>query len=160
MTGGAAMTGGPAVTGGVAMTGGPAMTGGSTTKKPNSLMMNTTVLAYLGDSVYEVYVRKRVIDTGQVRADRLHHSAVRYVRAGAQAKIIKAVFDELPPEQQALVKRARNHRSATKPKNADPVEYKWATAFEALAGYLFLEGKTEEMEALFARAARIVEDGE
>lgn len=126
--------------------------------KGNTLYMNTTVLAYLGDAVYEVYIRKHVIDTGQVHADRLHHLAVRYVRAGAQARAIKEIFEELPPEQQALVKRARNKKSATKAKNADPVEYKWATAFEALVGYLYLEERTEEMESLFDRAREIIEE--
>lgn len=130
------------------------------TAKGNTLYMNTTVLAYLGDAVYELYVRKRVIDTGQVRAHRLHHSAVRYVHAAAQAKVIKTIFDDLPEEQQGLVKRARNKKSATKAKNADPVDYKWATAFEALAGYLQLEGKEEELDALFQRAAAIIENKE
>lgn len=120
--------------------------------------MNTTVLAYLGDAVYEVYVREHVINTGQVNANRLHYSAVRYVKAAAQAQIIKEVFEELPPEQQALVKRARNKKSVTKAKNADPVDYKWATAFEALVGYLYLEKRTEEMEALFKRACRVIEE--
>lgn len=122
------------------------------------LQMNTTVLAYLGDAVYELYIRKHVIDTGKVRADFLHRESVRYVRAGAQAKVIRTLLDSLPAEQQALVKRARNHKSATKPKNADPVEYKWATAFEALAGYLYLEDKQEELSALFEQARRIVEE--
>lgn len=122
-----------------------------------TMMMNTTVLAYLGDAVYEVYIRKHVIDTGQIHADRLHHSAVRYVHAAAQAKIIKAVFDDLPPDQQSLVKRARNRKSVTKAKNADPVDYKWATAFEALVGYLHLEEREEELNALFERAVGIIE---
>lgn len=130
------------------------------TEKQNAMAMNTTVLAYLGDAVYEVYVRKHVIDTGQLRADKLHYSAVRYVRAGAQARAIRSLFDSLPAEQQALVKRARNRKSATKPKNADPVEYKWATAFEALAGYLYLEEKLDELNALFERTKEIIEAGE
>lgn len=125
--------------------------------KQNAAFMNTTVLAYLGDAVYEVFIRKRVINTGQVHADRLHQAAVRYVRAEAQAKAVKAIFDELPPEQQALVKRARNRKSATKPKNADPVDYKWATAYEALVGYLHLEGKTQELQAILQRTAELVE---
>lgn len=121
------------------------------------MQMNTTVLAYLGDAVYEVYIREHVIRTGKVRADYLHRESVRYVRASAQAKIIQELFDSLPEDQQALVKRARNHKSATKPKNADPVEYKWATAFEALAGYLYLAGKQEELTALFENAQRIID---
>lgn len=129
------------------------------TDRKNAAFMNTTVLAYIGDAAYELYIREHVIDSGLVRADRLHHTAVRYVRAGAQARAIKQIFDELPEDQQALVKRARNKKSATKPKNADPVEYKWATAFEALAGYLYLEGREQELFHLFERARTIIEAG-
>lgn len=123
------------------------------------LQMNTTVLAYLGDAVYELYIREHVIHTGKIRTDFLHRESVRYVRASAQAKIIRGLFDMLPQEQQALVKRARNHKSATKPKNADPIEYKWATAFEALAGYLYLSGRRDELDRLFEQARRIIDEG-
>lgn len=121
------------------------------------LQMNTTVLAYLGDAVYELYIREHVIHTGKIRTDFLHRESVRYVRASAQAKIIRELFDTLPQEQQALVKRARNHKSATKPKNADPVEYKWATAFEALVGYLYLSEKKDELTALLENALRVID---
>ncbi|MDR0851497.1 MAG: ribonuclease III [Clostridiales Family XIII bacterium] len=122
--------------------------------------MNTTVLAYLGDAVYELHIRRYVIATGQIHADRLHTAAVRYVRAGAQAAVIREIFDELSAEEQALVKRARNKKSASKPKNADPVEYKWATAFEALLGYYALSGKTETIESIISRAIKIIDQDE
>ena len=119
--------------------------------------MNTTVLAYLGDAVYELYVRKHVIDTGQIHADRLHTAAVSYVRASAQAEVIRELFDGLPEEEQRLVKRARNKRSSSKPKNADPVEYKWATAFEALLGYYYLTDNTDALDHVIGKAIRIIE---
>ena len=72
---------------------------------------------------------------------------------------LKAMFADLREEEQRLVKRARNHRSATKPKNADPVEYKWATAFEALLGYLYLAGEEERFLELAAKAWEINEQG-
>lgn len=126
-------------------------------EKQNLLYMNTTVLAFLGDSVYETYVRRHVIEKGQVNADLLHRAAVRFVRADAQAYALKSMMDELSEEEQGLVKRARNKKTSTKPKNADPVIYKWATAFEALIGFLYLSQNHDRMEECVARAVELIE---
>lgn len=119
--------------------------------------MNTTILAFLGDSVYETYVRRYVIGKGQVNGDLLHRAAVRFVRADAQAYALKVIMDRLSVEEHTLVKRARNKKISTKPKNADPVVYKWATAFEALVGFLYLSGDTERMEELICKAIELIE---
>ena len=131
--------------------------------------MNTTALAYIGDAVYEIYVRERVLaasgQPGRVQAqgspqaqgfrqaekerqkaafgahvDALHKRAIRYVRADGQAKALRAMMRDgfLTAEEEALVRRARNHKSASKPKNADAMDYKYATALEALIGYWHL----------------------
>jgi ribonuclease-3 family protein len=126
-------------------------------KKHDIAFMNTTVLAFLGDSVYETYVRNHVIGKGQVNADLLHRAAVRFVRADAQAFALKALMDELSEEEQSLVKRARNKKISTKPKNADPVIYKWATAFEALIGFLYLSESHDRMDKVIAEAIEIIE---
>ena len=118
---------------------------------------NTEALAYMGDAVYEQAVRQRLIEQGHSRADLLHKTAVHYVRAEAQADIIKSIFDELDEEEQALVKRARNHRFHSKAKHADPITYKWATAFEAFAGYLYLAGDTQRLQWLLDKAFAYVE---
>lgn len=123
----------------------------------NPAKMNTTVLAYLGDAVYETFIRERVIQTGQIHADRLHKSGVRYVCASGQAKAIKTLSALLSEEEAALVRRAKNHKSATKPKNVDYLTYKWATAFEALVGYLFLSEQNERLTAIMTKAADIIE---
>lgn len=120
---------------------------------------DTTALAFLGDAVYEVYVRQRVMASGQRGADRLHRMAVKYVKAGSQAKAIKTLYDDLPSDEQTLVRRARNKKSSTKAKNADPVTYKWATAFEAFIGHLYTTGQKGRMEEIIDRAMAIV-DGE
>ena len=112
----------------------------------NFAYMNTTVLAYLGDSVYELYVRMHVLDKGQVNADKLHQTTIKYVRAEAQAEALKEILELLTDEEMTLVKRARNKKITSKPKNADPVVYKWATALEALVGYLYLSEKKERLE--------------
>jgi ribonuclease-3 family protein len=126
-------------------------------EKQDVAYMNTTVLAFLGDSVYETFVRSHVIGKGQVNADLLHRAAVRFVRADAQAFALKAMMDELSEEEQGLVKRARNKKISTKPKNADPVVYKWATAFEALIGFLYLSEEHSRMEEIILRAIASIE---
>lgn len=128
-------------------------------EKQNINAMNTTVLAFLGDSVYEVCVRRYVVEKGQANADLLHRAAVRFVRADAQAFALKAMMDELSEEELSLVKRARNKKITTKPKNADPVVYKLATAFEALIGFLYLSQQHERMEAVISRTIELIEQG-
>lgn len=121
------------------------------------LKMDTTTLAYLGDAVYEELVREYIIQCGNQKANKLHAQAVKFVNASTQAKVIKEIFPDLPEEEQRLVKRARNKKTRTKAKNADPVEYKWSTAFEALIGYYKLSNKTNELEDIVIRALNIVE---
>ena len=126
------------------------------TDKEKLYNSNTTNLAYIGDAVYEVYVRKRLFEGPFADTKTLNRKAVRYVSAAGQAKALRAMFDALTAEEQRLVKRARNHRSATKPKNASPIDYKWATAFEALLGYLHLAGEEERFRELADKAWEIL----
>jgi len=129
-------------------------------EKLNPKNINTTALAYIGDAVYEVYVRKHVLAAGTANVDMLHKYAVHFVRAEGQAKALKALMtDFLTEEEISLAKRARNHKSASKPKNADPVTYKLATAFEALIGWLHLSGHDERMEEIIYKAFEIIEGG-
>jgi ribonuclease-3 family protein len=133
--------------------------------KAEALRMNTAALAYLGDAVYEVYVRKYIVDTGAGHADRLHRAAVRFVNAGAQAAVMKAMLDEekgivKDDDERALTRRARNRKSATKPKNADPMDYKWATAFEALLGYYYMTEQLRKLEDAILFALSRVESME
>ncbi|MEG0392683.1 MAG: ribonuclease III domain-containing protein [Anaerovoracaceae bacterium] len=119
--------------------------------------INTTTLAFMGDAVYEEYVRKHVISLGEPGADRLHRMAVKYVKAEGQAVVIKKILESLSKEEQGLVRRARNRKSATRPKNVDHMTYKWATAFEALIGHLYLSEKKERMEEIIGKAIEIVD---
>ena len=86
------------------------------------------------------------------RPDLMHRVSVSYVKANAQCEAIKRIFVNLTPEEQDLVKRARNHKIATKPKNADAADYKWATAFEALLGYLYLSGQTARLNEIMEKS--------
>ena len=126
---------------------------------PDIKQINTTALAYMGDAVYEVYIRKHVMETGHVHVDRLHAMAVPYVKAEGQARAIKYLMDNLlTEEEKALTKRARNHKIATKAKNATPMDYKWATAFEALLGYLHLKGDFERLDEVARAAIKYIEE--
>lgn len=118
--------------------------------------VNTTALAYMGDAVYEQAVREYILKKGSYNVNSMHRLATDFVKASAQAKIIKTMFDELSESEQSLVRRARNRKYSTKARNADPVTYKWATAFEALVGYLYLAEYDERLEWVLARAIEII----
>ena len=122
--------------------------------------INTNALAYLGDAVYEVAIRKYIMETGQYNADRLHTIAVRYVRAEGQALAIKRIMGELTEEEQSIVRRARNRKITSKPRNVEPITYKWATAFEAFVGYLHLIEEQERLDWFINRAIEIINMGE
>ena len=93
----------------------------------NPREINTTALAFIGDAVYEVFIRKYVMERGPHNADMLHRKAVFYVRAEGQAKAVKSLIrDFLTEEEIAFVKRARNHKSVSKSRSAGPVAYKLA----------------------------------
>ena len=118
---------------------------------------NPITLAFLGDAVYELYVRRHVMDKVK-GADLLHRRAVSYVKAPAQAAIVKSLLPQLSETETGVVKRARNHKTATKAKNATAVEYKLATGFEALIGYLYLSGQQERLEEIISESFRIIEE--
>ena len=121
-------------------------------------VMNTGALAYIGDSVYEVYIRKHTIGKGNIHGDVLHKRSVRYVNASSQCKVIKLLLDSLSEKEQSLVKRARNKKVSTKPRNVDISTYKWATAFEALLGYYFLSEQYDELDQIIEKAISIIEE--
>ena len=120
-------------------------------------LLNTTALAYMGDAVYEQFIREHILTKGGTDVNKLHRISTMYVSAPAQAKIIKSLFDDLTEEEQKLVKRARNRKYHTKAKNADPVTYKWATALEALIGYLYLSGDKQRLAEICEKAVEIIE---
>lgn len=119
--------------------------------------LNTTALAYMGDAVYEQFIREHILTKGGTDVNKLHRISTMYVSAPAQAKIIKSLFDDLTEEEQKLVKRARNRKYHTKAKNANPVTYKWATALEALIGYLYLSGDKQRLAEICEKAVEIIE---
>ncbi len=103
------------------------------------------VLAYIGDAVYEVMVRTKVVDQGNIQVSKLHKSSSHLVCAQAQARMSHLLKEHLSQEELAVFKRGRNAKSATSAKNATITEYRLATGFEALVGWLFLSEQFERL---------------
>ena len=115
-------------------------------------------LAYLGDTLYDLYVRAQLVREGG-RVRNMHKSAVKRVCAHAQSEALKRIEAELTEAEADVVRRARNaHQSP--PKHADPAEYHRATALEALIGYLYVTGQTERMDRLLCMALEIEQSGD
>ena len=123
------------------------------------ITISPLVLAYLGDTVYESYVREYLIKKNiNKKVNDLHKSAIKYVNAKAQATIIHAIEDELTEDEERIYKRGRNQKSHTSPKNADIIDYKHATGFEALIGYLHLNNETDRLNYIISKGIDIIEN--
>ena len=112
--------------------------------------INSLVLAYLGDTIYEDYVREFLIKKGIGNVNDLQTESIKYVSAKAQCEIVKKLINEefFTDEELTIIKRARNHKSISHPKNCDIVTYRYATGFEALIGYLKLEDKIQRINEI------------
>jgi ribonuclease-3 family protein len=124
--------------------------------------LNSLALAYIGDAVYDLYVRHRLLSQGNVKPNQLHKQATRYVSAKAQANVILQLLEQsmLTEEEQSVVRRGRNAKSATTPKNTDVQTYRYSTAFETLLGYHFLGNNQKRMEEIILRSFEIIENQE
>ncbi len=113
---------------------------------------NMLVLAYLGDSIYEFYIRKYLVEKGFSKVKELQSESIKYVSAKSQASYLKELIDNniLSESEINIVKCARNHKSNHKPKNCDIITYNWSTGFEALIGYLYLDNKISRVEELIS----------
>ena len=112
--------------------------------------INVLVLAYLGDGIYENYVRRYLIDKGIANVNDLQKESINYVSAKGQAAFLTKMLDNdfLKDEEIVIVKRARNYKTTSHPKNCDIVTYKYATGLESLIGYLELENKKERIDEI------------
>lgn len=111
-------------------------------------MMSPLQLAYVGDACYELMVRTFLLDKN-LSVNILHRETIKYVKAEAQSKIVHELEDVLTEEERAIVKKGRNTKSHSNPKNANLIDYKYATGFEALFGYLYLTGEDSRLEEIF-----------
>lgn len=123
-------------------------------KDPNEL--NALTLAYMGDAIYEIYIRMHVISKGG-KPNVLHKRTINYVSANAQANIIHLLIPNLNDLEQEIVRRGRNAKSYTVPKNADMINYRYSTGFEALIGYLYLTNQVERLEEIIKEGIKFIE---
>lgn len=101
-------------------------------------MLSPLTWAYVGDCVYELYIRTRLVNTTNLKPHKLHIETIKYVKAKSQAELLAKIQDKLTEEEKDIVRRGRNAENHHLPKNASVQDYMHATAFEALIGYLYL----------------------
>ena len=110
--------------------------------------MSPLTWAYIGDAVYELYIRNHLIETTNLKPNKLHRESIKFVKAKAQAKILENLQEFLTEEEKEIVRRGRNTQNHHKAKNATFQEYMYATAFEALIGYLYLTKQDKRIEEI------------
>ena len=112
--------------------------------------VNVISLAYIGDAVYEVYVRDYLIKSGIAKVEELQKESVKYVSAKSQCKILSFLIDNnlLDENELDIVKRGRNYKRASHPKNTDIITYKMSSGFEAMIGYLYLNNDKDRLDEI------------
>jgi ribonuclease-3 family protein len=123
----------------------------------NPLLLPPLALAYVGDVVFELFVRTRLIERGHVKVGDLHKQAVTYVRAKGQAAALASLQASLSDQEQDVVRRGRNAKGHSTPRGSDAAEYAAATAFETLVGFLYLSGRDERLAQVLLSAANCLE---
>ncbi|HDX9589565.1 TPA: Mini-ribonuclease 3 [Bacillus pseudomycoides] len=124
--------------------------------------LNSLALAYMGDAVYEQYIRYHLLQKGTVRPNQLHRLGTSFVSAKAQAKVVYHLLETsfLNEEEEAVLRRGRNAKSGSVPKNTDVQTYRHSTAFEALIGYHYLLNQQTRIEEIVFEAIRVLENKE
>ena len=111
-------------------------------------LMPPLVWAYVGDSVYELFIRTHLLNNSKMNPHKLHIEAIKYVKAQAQAEILEKLQNFLTDEEKDIVRRGRNAQNHHLPKNANVADYSHATAFEALIGYLYLSKQDDRLKEI------------
>lgn len=119
-------------------------------------MYSPAQLAYAGDAVYELLVRSYVLNNHDISVNKMHKLTVKFVKAKAQAYIVSKLIDELSEEEKKIIKRGRNAKVTSSPKNVDFMDYRYATGFEALFGYLFLNNDIDRLMYIFDKIIEII----
>jgi len=117
-------------------------------------LMSPLVWAYVGDSVYEVFIRTHLVETTKLKPHKLHIEAIKYVKAKAQAEMLEKLQDILTEKEKEIVRRTRNTENHHLPKNADRKDYMYATAFEGLIGYLYLSNEKERLTEILNKCIK------
>ena len=118
-------------------------------------LLSPLTWAYVGDAVYELFIRTHLVNNTKLKPHKLHIESIKYVKAKAQANILKELMDKLSEEEKEIVRRARNAENHHLPKNANPEDYMYSTAFEGLIGYLYLSKKDERLKEILDESLKI-----
>lgn len=111
-------------------------------------MLSPLTWAYVGDAIYELYIRTNLVNNTKLKPHKLHIESIKYVKAKAQADILKRIEENLTEAEKEIVRRARNAENHHLPKNADPADYMYSTAFEGLIGFLYLTKQDERLKEI------------
>lgn len=117
--------------------------------------MSPLTWAYIGDAVYELYIRNYLIETTNLKPNKLHREATKFVKASSQAKILDKLKDFLNEEELEIIRRGRNTQNHHLPKNANPTDYMYSTAFEGLIGYLYLTKQETRLNEILSKIIEI-----
>ena len=120
-------------------------------KREEVNLLSPLVWAYVGDSVYELYIRTMLINKTNLKPHKLHIESIKYVKAQAQAELLNKLYDNLTEEEQDIVRRARNTQNHHLPKNCNVQDYMYSTAFEALIGYLYLTKQNNKLKEILEK---------
>ena len=118
--------------------------------EPQARMYSPLTLAFLGDAVYSLMVRDMLTKQANKPTGKLHKESIKLVNAAFQAEMIRELLPHLTEDETAVFKRGRNAHSAHSPKNQSEADYRYATGFEALFGYLYLSGQAQRLKKLFS----------
>lgn len=121
-------------------------------EKEDINLLSPLTWAYVGDAVYELYIRTNLVNHTKLKPHKLHIESIKYVKAKAQADILKKIMEELTEEEKEIVRRARNAENHHLPKNADPQDYMYSTAFEGLIGFLYLTKQDERLKEILQKS--------
>ena len=121
-------------------------------EKEDINLLSPLTWAYVGDAVYELYIRTNLVNNTKLKPHKLHIESIKYVRAKAQADILKKIMNDLTEEEKGIVRRARNAENHHLPKNADPQDYMYSTAFEGLIGFLYLTKQDERLKEILQKS--------
>lgn len=110
--------------------------------------------AYVGDCVFELYIRTYLVDTTNLKPHKLHIESIKYVKASSQAEMLKSIYEDLSEEEKNIVRRGRNAENHHLPKNSNVQEYMYSTAFEALIGYLYLCGNNARVKEIIRKVIK------
>ena len=107
--------------------------------------------AYIGDAVYELYIRENLVNKTKLKPHKLHLESIKYVKASAQARILHEIEEDLTEEEKEIVRRTRNTKNHHLPKHTEVNEYRYSTAFEGLIGYLYLTKQEERLKEILKK---------